>query len=141
MLSGNLLKLLSKRFHIYQQKVSSMLSKLNQLWMYCRERARIAGAIVRGVYVPRVNHLDVISWPLAPIDITAIDCDLLPNVVQMQSFGHRPSALTGTARTLYSPMQSYGRWHLLALQSYCVNHSTNFKQKVIQLRNNYTIIQ
>ena len=51
----------------------------------------------------------------------------------------RPLALTGTARSLYSPMQSHGRWHLLALQSYCVNHSTNFKQKVIQLRNNYTI--
>ena len=56
--------------------------------MYCREQARIAGAIVRGVYVPRVNHLGVISRPLAPIDITAIDCDLLPNVVQLQSFGH-----------------------------------------------------
>ena len=62
---------------------------LNQLWMYCREQARIAGAIVRGVYVPRVNHLGVISRPLAPIDITAIDCDLLPNVVQLQYFGHR----------------------------------------------------
>ena len=50
---------------------------------------------LRGVYVPRVNHLTgVILWPLAPTDITAIDCDLLPIVVQMQSFGH---------------------WHLLAL--------------------------
>jgi len=57
--------------------------------MYCREQARIAGAIVRGVYVPRVNHLGVISWPLALTDITAIDCDLLPIVVQMQFFGHR----------------------------------------------------
>ena len=57
--------------------------------MYCRELAHIAGAIMRGVYVPRVNHLDVISWPLAPTDITAIDCDLLPIVVQMQYFGHR----------------------------------------------------
>ena len=57
--------------------------------MYCREQARIAGAIVCGVYVPRVNHLGVISWPLAPTDITAIDCDLLPNVIQMQFFGHR----------------------------------------------------
>ena len=36
-------------------------------------------------------------------------------------------------------MQSHGRWHLLVLQSYCVNHSTNFKQTVIQLCNNYTI--
>ena len=45
---------------------------------------------MRGVYVPHVNHLAVvISRPLAPIDITAIDCDLLPIVVQMQSFGHR----------------------------------------------------
>jgi len=44
---------------------------------------------MRGVYVPRVNHFGVISRPLAPTDITAIDCDLLPNVVQMQSFGHR----------------------------------------------------
>jgi len=26
---------------------------------------------------------------LAPTDITAIDCDLLPIVVQMQFFGHR----------------------------------------------------
>ena len=57
--------------------------------MYCRELARIAGAIMRGVYVPRVSHLGVISWPLAPIDITAIDCDLLPIVVQMQYFGQR----------------------------------------------------
>ena len=57
--------------------------------MYRRELARIAGAIVRGVYVPRVNHFGVISWPLAPIDIAAIDCDLLPNVVQLQYFGHR----------------------------------------------------
>ena len=51
--------------------------------MYCRKLARIAGAIVRGVYVPRVNHLGVISRPLAPTDITAIDCDLLPFVVQI----------------------------------------------------------
>jgi len=57
--------------------------------MYCRKLARIAGAIVRGVYVPRVNHLGVISRPLAPTDITAIDCDLLPTVVQLQFFGHR----------------------------------------------------
>ena len=57
--------------------------------MYCREQARIAGAIVCGVYVPRVNHFGVISRPLAPTDITAIDCDLLPIVVQMQSSGHR----------------------------------------------------
>ena len=57
--------------------------------MYRRELARISSAIVRGVYVPRVNHLGVISRPLAPIDITAIDCDLLPNVVQLQYFGHR----------------------------------------------------
>ena len=57
--------------------------------MYRRELARIAGAIVRGVYVPRVNHFGVISWPLAPTNITAIECDLLPNVVQLQFFGHR----------------------------------------------------
>ena len=88
--------------------------------MYCRKQAHIAGAIVRGVYVPRVNHFGVISWPLAPTAITAIDCDLLPIVVQMQYFGQR---------------------RLLALQGHYVNHSTNFKQKVIQLRNNYTIIQ
>ena len=44
---------------------------------------------MRGVYVPRVNHFGVISWPLAPTDITAIDCDLLPIVVQLQFFGHR----------------------------------------------------
>ena len=30
----------------------------------------------RGVYVPRVNHLSVVSWPLALTDTTAIDCDL-----------------------------------------------------------------
>jgi len=57
--------------------------------MYRRELARISSAIERGVYVPRVNHFGVISWPLAPTDITAIDCDLLPIVVQMQFFGHR----------------------------------------------------
>ena len=57
--------------------------------MYRRELARIAGAIMRGVYVPRVNHLGVISRPLALTDITAIDCDLLPIVVQLQFFGHR----------------------------------------------------
>jgi len=57
--------------------------------MYCRKQTRIASAIMRGVYVPRVNHLGVISRPLAHIDITAIDCDLLPNVLQVQSFGHR----------------------------------------------------
>jgi len=51
---------------------------------------------MRGVYVARVNHLGVTSWPLAPTDITAIDCDLLPNVVQMQFFGHwRLLALLG----------------------------------------------
>ena len=44
---------------------------------------------MRGVYVPRVNHLGVISRPLALTDITAIDGDLLPNDVQLQSFGHR----------------------------------------------------
>jgi len=57
--------------------------------MCCRKQARIAGAIVRGVYVPRVNHLGVISRPLALTDITAIDGDLLPIVVQLQFFGHR----------------------------------------------------
>jgi len=105
--------------------------------MYCRKQARIAGAIVRGVYVPRVNHLGVISWLLAPTDITAIDCDLLPIVVQMQYFGHRRLlALLG-----HYTHQLYGHWHLLALQSYCVNHSASYTQKVIQLHNNYTIIQ
>ena len=73
--------------------------------MYCRKLARIAGAIVRGVYVPRVNHLGVISRPSAPTDITAIDCDLLPIVVQMQSF--RPLALTGTARSLANQRVSF----------------------------------
>ena len=73
--------------------------------MYCRELARIAGAIVRGVYVPRVNHLGVISWPLAPIDITAIDCDLLPNVVQLQFSGH---------------------WRLLALQGHLLTRGLAF---------------
>ena len=69
---------------------------------------------MRGVYVPRVNHLSVMSWPLAPTGITAIDCDLLPNVLHMQFFGHRrllalqvtmltnaesrPLALTGPAK-------------------------------------------
>ena len=57
---------------------------------------------MRGVYVPRVNHLAVvISRPLAPTDITAIDCDLLPIVVQMQFFGH---------------------WRLLALLGHNANH-------------------
>ena len=45
----------------------------------------------RGVYVPRVNHLSVVSRPLAPTDTTAIDCDLYQTAV------FRPSALTGTA--------------------------------------------
>jgi len=69
---------------------------------------------MRGVYVPRVNHLSVTSRPLAPTDITAIDCDLLPNALHMQFFGHRrllalhvttfttaesrPLALTGPAK-------------------------------------------
>jgi len=44
---------------------------------------------MRGVYVQRVNHLGVISRPLALTDITAIDGDLLPNDAQLQSFGHR----------------------------------------------------
>ena len=44
---------------------------------------------MRGVYVPRVNHLGVISRPLALTNITAIDGDLLPIVVQLQFFGHR----------------------------------------------------
>ena len=30
----------------------------------------------RGVYVPRVNHLGVVSRPLALTETTAIDCDL-----------------------------------------------------------------
>ena len=54
-----------------------------------RNQARIACALMRGVYVPRVNHFGVISRPLALADITAIDCDLLPNDIQLQSFGHR----------------------------------------------------
>jgi len=54
-----------------------------------QNQARIASAIMREVYVPRVNHFGVISRPLALTDITAIDCDLLPNDVQLQSFGHR----------------------------------------------------
>ena len=44
-------------------------------------RRRLFLSTMRGVYVARVNHLGVISRPLAPTDITAIDCDLLPNVV------------------------------------------------------------
>ena len=32
--------------------------------------------LARGVYVPRVNHLSVVSRPLALTDTTAIDCDL-----------------------------------------------------------------
>ena len=52
---------------------------------------------MRGVYVPRVNHFGVISRPLALTDITAIDCDLLPNDYKAVFW---PSALTGTARSL-----------------------------------------
>ena len=57
--------------------------------MFYKNQARIASALMRGVYVPRVNHLGVISRPLALTDITAIDCDLLPNDLHLQSFGHR----------------------------------------------------
>ena len=57
--------------------------------MFCRTQARIASAMMRGVYVPRVNHLGVISRPVALTDITAIDCDLLPDDLHLQSFGHR----------------------------------------------------
>ena len=72
---------------------------------------------MRGVYVPRVNHFGVISRPLALTDITAIDCDLLPNdykcsVLAIGSYWHcevtwltmltnaesRPLAPTGPAR-------------------------------------------
>jgi len=91
--------------------------------MYCRKLARIAGAIVRGVYVPRVNHLGVISRPLAPTDITAIDCDLLPTVVQLQFFGHR-RLLALRGHTTYQC--SHGRWHLLALQSEHANRRVSF---------------
>ena len=68
---------------------------LHKLGMYSK-------CLMRGVYVPRVNHLGVISRPLALTDITAIDCDLLPNDVQLQSFGHR---------------------RLLALRGHTVNHA------------------
>jgi len=61
---------------------------------------------MRGVYVPRVNHLGVISRPLALTDITAIDCDLIPNDVQLQSFGHR---------------------RLLALRGHTVNHVYQYR--------------
>ena len=49
----------------------------------------------RGVYVPRVNHLSVVSWPLALTDTTAIDCDLYQTFYITAVFW--PSALTGTA--------------------------------------------
>ena len=48
----------------------------------------------RGVYVPRVNHLSVMSWPLALTDTTAIDCDLYQTCTTAVFW---PSALTGTA--------------------------------------------
>jgi len=73
---------------------------------------------MRGVYVPRVNHLAVvISRPLAPTDITAIDCDLLPIVVQMQFFGHwRLLAILTNAESR----------HLLALQREHANRRVSF---------------
>ena len=76
---------------------------------------------MRGVYVARVNHLGVISWPLAPTDITAITRRCTNAVF-------RPSALTGTARSQCSPMQSHGRWHLLALQSEHANLRVSFSK-------------
>jgi len=68
-----------------------------------------------------VNHLTgVTSRPLAPTDITAIDCDLLPIVVQTQFFGHwRLLALLGH-------YTHHGRWHLLALQSEHANPRVSF---------------
>jgi len=48
----------------------------------------------RGVYVPRVNHLSVMSRPLALTDTTAIDCDLTRRYITAVFW---PSALTGTA--------------------------------------------
>ena len=97
---------------------------------------------MRGVYVPRVNHLAVvISRPLAPTDITAIDCDFLPIVVQMQFFW--PSALTGTARSQYLPMQSHGRWHLLALQREHANLRVSFckNKKLIATDEDHVILR
>ena len=70
--------------------------------MYILQKSGTYGeCLMRGVYVPRVNHFGVISRPLALTDITAINGDLLPNDVQLQSFGHR---------------------HLLALRGHAVNH-------------------
>ena len=82
--------------------------------MFCRNQARIAGALMRGVYVPRVNHFGVTSRPLALTDTTAIDCDLLPNdytcsLLAIGSYWHcevttltnvesRPLALTGPTK-------------------------------------------
>jgi len=90
--------------------------------MSCRNQARIACALMRGVYVPRVNHFGVISRPLALIDITAIDCDPLPNdytcsLLAIGSYWHceatrstmltnaesRPLAPTGPARKTCQP--------------------------------------
>ena len=52
----------------------------------------------RGVYVPRVNHLSVVSRPLALTDTTAIDCDLYQKVTRRYTTAvFWPSALTGTA--------------------------------------------
>jgi len=77
---------------------------------------------MRGVYVPRVNHFGVISRPLALIDITAIDCDPLPNdykcsLLAIGSYWHcevtkstmftnaesRPLAPTGPAKKTCQP--------------------------------------
>jgi len=82
--------------------------------MFYRNQARIATALIRGVYVPRVNHFGVISRPLALTDITAIDGDLLPNgyncsLLAIGAYWHcevttftnvesRPLALTGPTK-------------------------------------------
>jgi len=50
---------------------------------------------MRGVYIPRVNHLGVISRPLALTDITAIDTGEVTMFTNAES---RPLALTGPAK-------------------------------------------
>ena len=83
----------------------------------------------RGVYVPRVNHLSVVSRPLALTDTTAIDCDLYQTmyncslsaigsywhcrVTMLTSAVSRPMGLTSTTKAfrckqkLFSNMIQY----------------------------------
>jgi len=125
-LSRDVLKLLSRNFKYTSKKYQVCYQNNIKLVMHVLQKT--------GTYSGCINasSIRLTCQSLSSCDITAVGTYwyhsdwLWPLTNRCTNAVFRPLALTGTARSQYLPMESHGRWHLLALQREHANLRVSF---------------